>query len=95
MERGAAVCTDYTKTANATGALERGSCYMFLDEVVISVYAAGADARNAPEAQASLLRGISDVVMVVGQNWTASCDALASCQMIVKAVGGRLVQIPK
>lgn len=94
MERHGIACTGYDPTDGVIGAVGRGSCYIDGEEVLVSVYATKADAEAEPQRKHALLAGVSDVVVVVGENWTASCDVVAHCERIASGVGGRLVQVP-
>jgi hypothetical protein len=87
-------CLNWERTENPIGAEERGSCYVGEEEIVASIYATAGEAAAAPEEHAALLAGISDTVMVVGGNWTLSCDSTSLCGQIEKKFGGRLVVIP-
>lgn len=94
LEQKGVQCGGYDPTEGVIGAVGRGSCYMDGQEVVVSVYATKADAEGEPQRKHELLAGVSEVTMVVGENWTASCDQVADCRRIEAATGGRLVQIP-
>lgn len=86
-------CLNWERTENPTGAVERGSCYFGTEEVVASTYETEEEAAAAPQEKASLLAGISDVNMVVGGNWTLSCDSQQLCGIIEKVFGGKHVII--
>lgn len=86
-------CAGYTQTEGAVGAVARGTCRMD-GQVIVSIYATGGDAKKEPERKRDLLGGKVDVTMVVGGNWTASCDVRADCDRIADATGGALVHLP-
>lgn len=88
-------CARYDPTDGAVGAVGRGSCYIGDAEVVVSVYATTADAAEEPERKRQFVGGLIDIIMVVGPNWTTSCDQLADCEMIAEATGGKLNHLPK
>ncbi len=94
MEQKGIACTGYDTTEGAIGAVGRGSCYIDGEEVLVSVYATKADAENEPQRKHQLLAGVSEVIVVVGENWTASCDLVSHCERIAAGVGGRLVRVP-
>lgn len=87
-------CLNWERTENPIGAEERGSCYVGTEEVVVSIYGSHKDAAADPDAKAEILRGVSDVDMVVGGNWTLSCDSEALCTEIASRFGGEQTHIP-
>lgn len=87
-------CINWERTPDPIGADERGSCYVGEEELVVSIYATREDAAAEPESKAVILEGVADVHMVVGGNWTLSCDTQAMCQTIEESFGGKLVVIP-
>jgi hypothetical protein len=86
-------CLNWERTENPIGADERGSCYVGTQEIVASIYANHEDAAAEPESKGVLLAGVSDVDVVVGGNWTLSCDEADLCQQIADDFGGELVHI--
>jgi hypothetical protein len=87
-------CVNWERTEDPIGALERGSCYVGTEEVVTSIYASHEDAAAEPDVHADLLSGVDDVDMVVGGNWTLSCDTSQLCDEIEQKFGGEHVHIP-
>ena len=92
LEEQGVSCAGYDETQGAVGAVARGSCRMG-GEVIVSVYATEADAEGEPQRKSQLLGGLA-VTMVVGENWTASCDVLADCEKIADTTGANLVRLP-
>ncbi|MEV6493391.1 hypothetical protein AB0M20_32940, partial [Actinoplanes sp. NPDC051633] len=87
-------CRNWEETQGALGALERGSCFVGSKEVVVSIYDSHEEAAGEPAAHAELLAGVSDTIMVVGENWTLSCEETSICERIESDFGGELVIIP-
>lgn len=87
-------CGGWRQVSNPIGATERGSCFVGANEVVISIFQTPEQAAAEPAKKAMFLAGVSDVVMVVGQNWTASCDDAALCGRISEKTKARLEVIP-
>jgi hypothetical protein len=87
-------CLNWERTEDPIGAVERGSCYVGTEEVVASIYADHAEAEAQPDSKAQMLAGISDVDMVVGGNWTLSCDRQDLCAQIARDFGGKHIHIP-
>lgn len=87
-------CINWERTDSPIGALERGTCYAGEDGIVASIYSSHADAVGAPSKLAALASGVVDISMVVGGNWTLSCDTEQLCQQVEADFGGDLVVIP-
>lgn len=94
MEKAGLACTGYEPIPGAVNALERGNCHIDGNEVAVSTYATTADAQGAPNYTHELLRGVLDVDMVVGGNWTALCQSATVCAHIADRLGGKVVHIP-
>ena len=87
-------CVNWDAVDEPIGALERGSCYVGTEEVVVSIHESHEDASLAPSEKAEILRDVAAVIMIVGANWTLSCDTLPMCKNIAAKVGGQVVFIP-
>jgi hypothetical protein len=87
-------CLNWERTENPIGALERGSCYIGTEEIIASIYSSDEAAADEPEQKAALLGGASDVIMVVGGNWTLSCDVRELCEQIAQKFGGTMTYLP-
>lgn len=87
-------CLNWERTENPIGAVERGSCYVGTEEIVASIYGDRTEAEAEPTNKAQLLAGIGDVDMIVGGNWTLSCDTEELCARIARDFGGEHVHIP-
>lgn len=90
MAKGSIDCTNYRAIANPTGALARGSCYVAGEEYTIGIYRSAAQARQQPNNLADLLKGTSEVNIVLGQNWTVGCPDQQSCLIVATVLGGEV-----
>lgn len=86
-------CLNWQQTDNPLNALDLGSCYVGEEEVVAATYSSHEEAAGEPDYKAAILKGVSDVYVVVGGKWTLSCDTTALCQQIVDKFGGELVTV--
>jgi hypothetical protein len=87
-------CLNWERTEDPTGALERGSCYVGTEEIVTSIYASHADAEADVDTKSQLLAGVDDVDVVVGGNWSLSCDTAVLCTEIGQKFGGHHYHVP-
>lgn len=88
-------CLKFEQIPDATGALDRGSCYVLAEEVGVGIYASHEEAAGTPAYLAALMEGVSDVDVVVGGNWSLNCDSADLCKRIEHDFGGTYVHIPK
>ena len=86
-------CVNWERTDNPLYAKELGSCYVGTEEVVTAIYSTHEGAAAEPEIKAGMFAGLGDVDVVVGGNWTLSCDSNALCSQIEDKFGGELVHI--
>lgn len=94
LNKGGVACARYEAIANPSGATARGRCYVGPDEYTIGIYASASDARAQPDFQAELLKGVSDVDMVLGRNWTVGCPGPTTCREVAEALGGEVFHEP-
>jgi hypothetical protein len=87
-------CLNWERTENPTGAEELGSCYVGTEEIVAAIYSDHEQAAAEPQSKADLLAGIVEVDVVVGGNWTLSCDSADLCREISQKFGGVFTRIP-
>lgn len=96
LGRAGVPCTGYEPVEAPTGgAIERGSCDIGADGVVVSIYESDAAALAAPQTLGQLNAGLIDTDITLGQNWTVNCDGQAMARRIAGAIGGRVVHVPK
>ena len=90
LEKGGLVCPSYTPITTPTGAAERGECWPAKDNnVIVSIYATGADAAAAAEGQRKLGVGVG---MLTGENWTLAGGGEAFRAQAHTILGGQLVE---
>ncbi|MEU4782714.1 hypothetical protein [Micromonospora sp. NPDC023633] len=83
-------CTGYEAVASPTGAIARGSCYVAGEEYTIGIYKSATQARQQPNALAKLLKGVADMDLVLGRNWTVGCPDQPSCREVAAVLGGEV-----
>jgi hypothetical protein len=94
LNKAGTTCINWERVETPIGALERGSCYAGTEEIVASIYGSQEEAAAEPANKGEILAGVSDVVMVVGGNWTLSCETEETCERIEASFGGRLIVVP-
>lgn len=87
-------CVDYSAVASPSGAVARGSCYVLGEEYTIGIYKSEAQAREQPKSMAVLLEGVTDVNLVLGQNWTVGCPDEAARRSVARVLGGEVFHKP-
>jgi outer membrane murein-binding lipoprotein Lpp len=90
LGKGGIDCTGYEAVVNPTGAIARGSCYIAGEEYTIGIYKSATQARQQPDRLAELLKGVSDMDLVLGRNWTVGCPDEPSCRSVAAVLGGEV-----
>lgn len=62
--------------------------------MVASIYDSRGEAAAQPRLHSELVDGALEVVIIVGGNWTLSCDSTSLCRTIEVKFGGKLVVTP-